>query len=251
MERLEFKLPVFEGPLDLLLHLLDRNKVDIWDIPISEITDQYMEYMNAMKEQNLDISSEFLMMAATLLDIKSKMLLPGPEEDEDGNPLDPREELVRQLMEYKLYKYISGELKDLQLGADQVVYRAPSIPKEVQKYEPPVDPEAIVGDRTLAGLHQIFLDVMKRSEERLDPIRSKFGTIRKAGESLDDKIRSLRDYAGRHSSFSFRHLLESAKTKDDVIVTFLAVLEMMKTGDIQVVQEETFGDMQISSKLAA
>ena len=108
------KLQVFEGPLDLLLHLLEKNKVNIYDIPIVEITNQYMEYIAEMKRQDLNVVSEFLVMAATLLDIKCKMLLP-KEVNEEGEEEDPREELVQKLLEYKMYKYMSYELKDREL----------------------------------------------------------------------------------------------------------------------------------------
>ena len=103
------KLPVFEGPLDLLLHLIDKNKIDIYDIPIVEITDQYLEYIHQMEREDLDIMSEFMVMAATLLDIKCRMLLP-KEVNEEGEEEDPRAELVQQLLEYKMYKYMSSSL---------------------------------------------------------------------------------------------------------------------------------------------
>ena len=105
------KLQAFEGPLDLLLHLIDKNKVNIYDIPIAEITGQYLEYIRGMEEQDLDTMSEFLVMAATLLDIKSRMLLPA-EVDEDGEEVDPRTELVEKLLEYKMYKFMSYELRE-------------------------------------------------------------------------------------------------------------------------------------------
>ena len=105
------KLPVFEGPLDLLLHLIDKNKIDIYDIPIVEITDQYLEYIHQMEREDLNIMSEFMVMAATLLDIKCRMLLP-KEVNEEGEEEDPRAELVQQLLEYKMYKYMSYELRD-------------------------------------------------------------------------------------------------------------------------------------------
>ena len=108
------KLQVFEGPLDLLLHLIDKNKIDIYDIPIVEITRQYMEYIREMERTDLNIMSEFLLMAATLLDIKSKMLLP-KEVNEEGEEEDPRQELVEQLLQYKLYKYMSYELRDREM----------------------------------------------------------------------------------------------------------------------------------------
>ena len=124
------KLEVFEGPLDLLLHLIDKNKIDIYDIPIVEITNQYMEYIRNMQKEDLNVMSEFLVMAATLLDIKCKMLLP-KEVNEEGEEEDPRAELVEQLLQYKMYKYMAYELKDRQLDAEQILYKVPTIPEEV------------------------------------------------------------------------------------------------------------------------
>ena len=132
------KLQVFEGPLDLLLHLIDKNKIDIYDIPIVEITNQYMEYIKAMEKEDLNVMSEFVVMAATLLDIKCKMLLP-KEVNEDGEEEDPRQELVEQLLEYKMYKYMSYELKDRELESERVMYKTPTIPQEVMEYEQPVN----------------------------------------------------------------------------------------------------------------
>ena len=117
------KLQVFEGPLDLLLHLIEKNKIDIYDIPIVEITSQYMEYIRQMEREDLNVMSEFLVMAATLLDIKCRMLLP-KEINEEGEEEDPRAELVEQLLQYKMYKYMSYELRDRQVDADQYFYRS-------------------------------------------------------------------------------------------------------------------------------
>ncbi|MEF9840070.1 MAG: segregation/condensation protein A, partial [Lachnospiraceae bacterium] len=110
------KLEAFEGPLDLLMHLIEKNKIDIYDIPIVEITKQYMDYIHAMEKSDINVMSEFLLMAATLLDIKSRMLLP-KEKNEDGAEEDPRQELVEQLLQYKMYKYMSYELRDRQMEA--------------------------------------------------------------------------------------------------------------------------------------
>ena len=140
---LEVKLEVFEGPLDLLLHLIEKNKVDIYDIPIVEITRQYLEYVSKLAEENLDLASEFLVMASTLIDIKCKMLLP-KEVDEDGEEIDPRTDLVQKLIEYKMYKYAAIELKDMQLYAGKSLYKEPTIPEEVAKYQPPVDLDEIL-----------------------------------------------------------------------------------------------------------
>ena len=214
---LTVKLQVFEGPLDLLLHLLDKNKVNIYDIPIVEITNQYMEYIREMKRQDLNVMSEFLVMAATLIDIKSKMLLPAKETEEEEAE-DPRAELVEQLLEYKMYKCISYELKDRQMDAEKVMFKEPTIPDEVDK---------------------------------IDPVRSKFGKIEKEEVSLSDKMAYLEQYAMSHPHFSFRSLLEAQCGKMEIIVTFLAVLELMKMGKITIYQDKIFDDIRIESKVAA
>lgn len=160
------KLEVFEGPLDLLLNLIEKNKVNIYDIPIVEITEQYLEYVNQMEKQDLDIVSEFLVMAATLIDIKTKMLLP-KKVNEEGKEEDPREELVNQLLEYKKFRYIANELKGKQIEAQKSMFKPPTIPKEVEKYEEPVDIHALLADVTLMKLKSIFEEVMKRQREKV------------------------------------------------------------------------------------
>ena len=138
------KLQAFEGPLDLLLHLIEKNKVDIYDIPIVEITAQYLEYIKAMETQDMNVMSEFLVMAATLLDIKCKMLLP-KEINEEGEEEDPRAELVQKLLEYKMYKYMSYELKDRQVDAARTLFKDRTLPKEIEEYKPPVDLQELLG----------------------------------------------------------------------------------------------------------
>ena len=246
---LNVKLQVFEGPLDLLLHLLDKNKVNIYDIPIVEITSQYMEYINEMRRRDLNIMSEFMVMAATLIDIKSRMLLPSNPDSEEEEE-DPREELVQQLLEYKMYKCMAYELKDRQMDAEKVWYKTPTIPDEVLAYEEPVDLDELVNDITLAKLNEIFQNIMKKQNDKIDPIRSKFGKIEKEEVSLEDKMVSLEEYAKSHAHFSFRNLLEKQSSKVEVIVTFLAILELMKVGKIVIIQENTFDEIFIDSKLA-
>ncbi len=244
---LSVKLEVFEGPLDLLLHLLDKNKVSIYDIPIVEITNQYMEYIREMQRQDLNIMSEFLVMAATLLDIKSKWLLP-KEENEDEAETDPRAELVEQLLQYKMYKYMSLELKDRQLDAGHQFYKNPTIPEEVSRYEEPVDLDALTAGYDLAKLHSIFQSVIKKQMDKVDPIRSGFGEIEKEEVSLDEKMAYVETYATEHKKCSFRSLLERQNSKVELIVTFLAVLELMKTGKIMISQERLFGEIFISAR---
>ena len=224
---LTVKLQVFEGPLDLLLYLLEKNKVNIYDIPIVEITEQYMEYIREMKRQDLEVLSEFLVMAATLVDIKSRMLLPSNPDSEEEEE-DPRAELVQQLLDKK-----------------------PTIPEEVRAYEPPVDIHELISDITLSRLHEIFESIMKKQQDKIDPLRSKFGKIEKEEVSLEDKMEDLKKYAAGHRHFSFRGLLTAQSSKVEVIVTFLAILELMKMGTIRISQEHIFDDIQIDSKVAA
>ena len=244
------KLQVFEGPLDLLLHLLEKNKVNIYDIPIAEITNQYLAYIAEMKRQDLNVVSEFLVMAATLIDIKSRMLLPAPETEEEEEE-DPRAELVQQLLEYKMYKCMAYELRDRQLDAERVLFKPATIPPEVADYEEPVDVMELMSDVTLAKLNHIFKSVMKKQVGRIDPVRSRFGRIEKEEVSLSEKMAYLENYCMTHRHFSFRSLLEAQAGRMEIIVTFLAILELMKMGRIFISQEHTFDDILIESKIVA
>ena len=244
---LNFKLSSFEGPLDLLLHLIDKNKVNIYDIPIALITAQYMEYLDEMKKHDLNIMSEFLVMAATLLDIKARMLLPR-EIDEEGEEIDPRAELVAQLIEYKMYKYISFELKDRQMDASRNYYKSPSLPKEVMDYEVPVDLSELVGDMTLKKLNAIFKDMMKRQANRIDPVRASFGKIEKEEVSMEDAMVEIENYIKNNRQFTFREILSKGASKERMIVIFLCILEYMKMGRINIVQENIFDDILIERR---
>lgn len=243
-------LQVFDGPLDLLLHLIDKNKVDIYDIPIALITDQYMEYIDEMKRQDMNVMSEFLVMAATLLDIKCRMLLP-KEVNEEGEEEDPREEMVRQLLEYKMYKYMSYELKDRQIDADRVLYKPQTMPKEIEEYRPPIDYEQLIGDMTLSKLNGIFKSMMRRQVDKIDPIRSSFGKIEREEIDMDEKTSYIESYALKHREFSFRNLLEKQGSRMEMVITFLVVLEFMKMGKFYVQQDELFDDILITYREAA
>lgn len=244
------KLEVFEGPLDLLLHLIDKNKVDIYDIPIVEITEQYLDYIRQMETEDMNVVSEFLVMAATLIDIKCKMLLP-KEVNEEGEEEDPRAELVEKLLEYKMCKYMSYELRDRMVDAQRSLYKPPTLPAEVEQYRQPVDYEELIGDLTLQRLHEIFKQMMKRQVDKIDPVRSTFGKIEKDEIDLDLKTTYVEAYVRSHKTFSFRRLLEKQHSKMEVIVTFLVILEMIKTGRIGIEQEDTFSDIIITANETA
>ncbi len=246
MSSLNLKLNVFEGPLDLLLHLIEKNKYNIFDIPIVEITDQYIAYLDQLDETDMDTMSEFLVMAAQLISIKAKMLLPKEEEVEDEEE-DPRAELVRSLLEYKMYKYASYELKDMELDADKTFYKEASIPKEVRDHKEEIDPAEVVGDVTLAKLNEIFQQLMRREVFRVDPVRSKFGTISREEIKLEDRMIEIRKEIQGLRSINFRTLLGSKRGRLNIIVSFLAILELMKTGIITIRQDGLFGEILIDS----
>ncbi len=241
---LTVKLQVFEGPLDLLLHLIDKNKVDIYDIPIVEITEQYLQYIKMMETEDMNIMSEFLVMAATLLDIKCRMLLP-KEMNEEGEEEDPRAELVQKLLEYKMYKYMSVELKDRQVDAQKSLFKVMTLPKEVRDYRQPIDYEELVGDSTLQQLHELFKTMMKRQEDKIDPIRSTFGQVEKDEVDMDVKMVYVEEFVRAHKRFKFMELLERQNSKMEIIVTFLVVLELMKIGKILIVQEDICDEIYI------
>lgn len=224
------------------MHLIEKNKVDIYDIPISDITDQYLEYLNEMEEADPEVMSEFLVMAATLLDIKARMLLP-KEVDEEGNEEDPRAELVEKLLEYKLYKYMSTELKDKEINASKAVYRQGSVPEEVARYEAPIDLDEFLGDLTLKRLKEVFDDVIARSNEKVNIQAIEYGTLKREEIKINDRIEFLRTRVSGGGKCSFRKLLEEHRTKMNAIVTFMAVLELMKAGELMAVQDENSKDI--------
>ena len=183
-------------------------------------------------------------LAATLLDIKCRMLLP-KEVTEDGEEEDPRQELVEQLLQYKMYKYMAEELKERQTDSDMVLYRSPDVPEEVMEYVEPVDLDKLLDGLSLSRLSAVFREVMKRQNDKIDPVRSRFGKIEKEEVSLSERLDYIHDYLRNHRVFSFRQMLENQKSRMQIVVTFLAVLEMMKLGEIHVEQEETFGEIMI------
>ncbi len=247
MEKNIYRLEGFEGPLDLLLHLIEKNKFNIFDIPIVEITKQYLDYIDQMEEENMDVMSEFLVMAATLISIKSKMLLPKEEPEDDEDEEDPRAELVKSLLEYKMYKYASAELKDMAIDAGNAYYKGASIPKEVKEVKEEIDPAELLKDLTMQKLNEIFQTLLKREIDRVDPVRSKFGTITKDEIRLEDRMVEISSEIRGLKSINFKTLLGTRRGKLNLIVSFLAILELMKTGVLVIRQDRMFGDIIIDS----
>lgn len=229
------KLESFEGPLDLLLHLIEKNKIDIYDIPIAKITDQYMGYLDGVDENDTDFLSEFLVMAATLIEIKSKMLLPADEENEEDE--DPREELVKQLLEYKLFKHMSLDLKDMETKAGHQFFKEPSLPDEVSKYSPEIDYDIVLEGVTAQSLSAAFRDILKRYDASLNTEEKRYGRIKKEEISLPEKINEIRSLLKKSADLSFCSIIEKKPSRENIIVTFLAVLELMRIGEILAVQK--------------
>ena len=248
-KRREYRAGEFEGPLDLLWALIRESKVNIYDIPIAQITEQYLDYLDYAVKTDLGDLSEFYSWAAKLIHIKSRMLLPVEVAYEDDDDEDPRQELVEKLLEYKMYKYMSFELRDRELDGEKTMCKMATIPKEVMEYVEPVDLDLLLEDVTLQRLNMIFKDVMKRRVDKIDPVRSKFGKLEKEEVTLDEKLEYVINYLKQNHKFSFRQLLTKQSSKTQIVVTFLAVLQLMKEGMIIVEQEHHFDDLYITSQI--
>ena len=239
-------LQVFEGPLDLLLHLVEINKIDIYDIPIAEITDQYLEYISKMPVTDMDMMSEFLVMAAVLLRIKSKEMLPPPEEPEDEEEIDEKTELFNRLYEYKMYKYAASLLRDEGETAGNRIFRERVIPEDLHYEEPPVDLKALADGRDLDTLKQIFDEVIRKQSYKIDPVRSRYGRVVREKYTVNQAIGHIRTRIARSKRTSFRKLLEEKPDRISIIVTFLAVLEMTRNNEITISQDAPFDDIIIT-----
>ena len=226
MEELKFKLDVFEGPLDLLLHLLQKNKVNIYDIPISTITDQYLEYIREMEINDIEVSSEFLVMASRLLYIKSKMLLPKHEELEDGEEEeDPRQELIQNLVEYKKYKDVSQFFADRKSICDFLYFREFSAAEE---YKTKINSELDIDCLTEA-----FARVLQRVEKRLPPSKTHFsGIVGREPVPVKTKIKTLRHIMSSRKQVKFDTLFEEVESRSEIVAIFLAILEMVRNFEI-------------------
>lgn len=225
------RIEEFEGPLDLLLHLIKKNEVDIYNIPIAAITRQYLDYMEIMKELNLDIAGEFLVMAATLLQIKSRMLLPAtPEEDGEAEVEDPRAELVRRLLEYQRYRDASQLLNCRNLLGREVFARKFDAPEfdELEPVEEPADVE-------LFELIEAFQKVLARVSV------DTFHDVVADGISIADRIGEVLSVLHVEKTVSFDALFTTGMTRDLLVVTFLSILELCKLKLIKVVQTENRG----------
>ena len=179
--------------------------------------------------------------------LRPECSLPREEKEEEEEEEDPRAELVRRLLEYKMYKFMARELEDMEEDAERLLFKAPTIPREVAEYEAPVDLDELLKGLTLAKLQEIFESVIRRGENKKDPVRSGFGTIAREPVSLKKRLAFVLGFARRNRKFSFREMLGGTAGKMETVVTFLAVLELMKVGKIYLTQETVDSDMYIES----
>lgn len=247
MSILQIKLEEFEGPFDLLLKLIDKNKIDIYDIPISKLTDDYLYYIKNNNIKDMNEMSKFIIMATTLLDIKSKMLLPKEKDKETNEEIDPREELVKKLIEYKKYKLIAQKLYNTEVFVDKALFKQPD-KAIIDKFNIRTSPkiEEMLEGLTLKDLHNIFQDVLKRKELKTDKIRSGFKSVTKSIYNIEDKIIYIKDLIILNNQVSFNKILKESVCKIEVVVSFLAILELTKTKDIKILQKNIFDEIIIA-----
>lgn len=234
------RLDAFEGPLDLLLHLIRKNEVDICNIPIAEISRQYLDYLDLMRELNLDVAGEFLVMASTLIQIKSQMLLPSDPEllSEDEQGADPRAELVRRLLEYERYREAS-ELLSAREMLDRDVFARNFVSTELEAL--PVD-EAIP-DVELFDLLDAFRRILARTP------KESFHEVGSENISIADRISDILDYLKEKGAVNFESLFEGSPTRELIVASFLAILELCKLRMIRIVQFDSFGTIMVSSTI--
>lgn len=241
MEAAEYKvrLDIFEGPLDLLLYLIKKDEVDIHNISIERITKQYLDYIDTFKMLNIDLASEFIVMAANLMYIKSRTLLPKAEQppEEDIEEDDPRWELIRQLIEYKKFKDAAGFLSRKE--TEQADYFA----LNPERVAPPVEEDEPLPDVNIFDLIRAFQNVLKRFEESED-----LGDIVDDRYTVADKIEYLLGHVESGGSVQFSSLFDQATSKGEVIVTFLAVLELMKMNQFRIRQDHILGEIEVERK---
>jgi segregation and condensation protein A len=229
-----FRLEGFEGPLDLLLHLIQKNELDIFNIPIALITEQYLEYLQLMKVLNLDIAGEYLLMASTLLHIKSKMLLPKSSDGEEEEEEDPRAELVRRLLEYKKYKQAAGELE-----------KRPMLDRDVFVRLIPLEPEEGTEEERIEVNLFDLLEAFRQVLERVKP--ETIHEVILEHLSVEDKIEEILAILGRENrNMAFHRLFPEQATRRVIVITLLAILELVKMKRIRIFQLAPFETIRVS-----
>ncbi|GAA0124749.1 MULTISPECIES: segregation/condensation protein A [Clostridium] len=241
---LSIKITNFEGPFDLLLHLIKKNEMSIYDIKILEITNQYLGYLKTMQEMDLEITSEFIVIAATLIEIKSKLLLPKPKVEEYENEEDAAKELVEKLIQYKKYKMVAEFLGERQLETGAVFSKKPEIIEEKNpKKETIAD---LLKNRTMLDLYNLYNELMNNYLNKMNEKGDFFeDKIKIETFKIEDKMTEITTLMKTYPKIHFSRLIEGYKSKSEAIVTFLALLELIKIKTVNVIQEKSFSDIYV------
>ncbi len=240
-DNFEIELPLFKGPFDLLLFFIERDELDIYDIPISKITNDFLSYIHHLEKMNIEVASEFILVAATLMRIKAKMLLPRPEIDDQGNEVDPREELIAHLLEYKKYKSVIGELSTLEESSLQREKRG-NVMKELKQLAEVNDVEAELQDIDLYKLLKVFEKVIVRFEaEKNKPVHK----VVQYPYSIEEKREYILRKVGLVSKVSFVDIIKESTEKIEVIYNFLAILELLQMHLIMIYLGDGFNNFWI------
>lgn len=241
-ENFEVKLPLFEGPFDLLLFFIERDELDIYDIPISTLTNDFLDYIRQMEQLNIEVASEFILVAATLMRIKSKMLLPRPQLDEQGNEIDPREELVKHLLEYKKYKSVIDhfhKMEEVELAKE----KRGNLMKELRVLAESTNVEAELQDVTIFKLMTVFEKILKRQQaEKFKPVHE----VIQYPYTVEDQKKYLITELATKQRISFIEVLESYPTRIGLIFNFLAILEMLAVQLLTIQIGEGYSNFWIS-----
>jgi segregation and condensation protein A len=243
-ENFEIKLPLFEGPFDLLLFFIERDELDIYDIPIAKITNDFLNYLHHLEKLNVELASEFILVAATLMRIKSKMLLPRPQLDEEGNEIDPREELIKHLLEYKKYKSVIDSFQKMEESELQKEKRG-NILRELKSLAASVNVEAELQEVDLYKLMQVFEKVSKRFEEEKNrPVHQ----VVQYPYTVEGQKEYILNELTRKRTISFSEMLEANATRVALIFNFLAILEMLAIGNLDIQLGEGYNNFWITLK---
>jgi segregation and condensation protein A len=241
-ENFEVKLPLFEGPFDLLLFFIERDELDIYDIPISKITGDFLEYLHHLEQMNIEVASEFILVAATLMRIKSKMLLPRPQIDEQGNEIDPREELVRHLLEYKKYKSVVDSFHKME-GTELMKEKRGNLMKELKSLAESTNVEAELQDVTIYKLMTVFEKVLKRFEaEKNKPVHQ----VIQYPYTVEGQKKYILEEVTKKPRVSFTELLETYPTRIGLIFNFLSILELIALGMLSLQVGEGYNNFWIA-----
>lgn len=237
----EVKIPFFEGPFDLLLFFIERDELDIYDIPISKITNDFLDYIHQLEIMNIEVASEFILVAAKLMRIKAKMLLPRPELDEEGNEIDPRDELVKHLLEYKKYKSVLKELSDLE-ESQILKEKRGNLSKEIRKISDAVNVESELQDLDMYKLLKVFQKVLARYElEANKPVHR----VVQYPYTIEDQKEFLLKKVREKKRLSFTQIIEYNREKIAIIYNFLAILELLQLSQLKLSLGEGYNNFWI------